>query len=389
MNSTDMWNVIQELRKTKGTNAKKIVLENHPELKPVLRAAYNPYTQYNISPPSTGGIGVKQFSETTTFALLNQLTMGTLSGNKAKAAVASHMNDLDYGSSQVLRCILNKSFDIGLAEKSINDVFPGLITVHAIQLAKPIDWKRVKFPCLVSPKLDGLRAVYRGGVFYSRKGHVLEGLKTLTAAVQEALADTGITSLDGELMVPGVHFNEISGKIRSFNETPDAVYHVFDQPDSPDRLYLRYGQLSMVLNDTGPVRLVGHQMMWNQEEVEQHYKELRAAGFEGCMVKDPDSEYENSRSWAWQKVKNAETLDLKVVGVYAGQGKYEGLVGGLYVDFNGVRVGVGSGLSDYQRNVWADEPEEIVGKTVEIAFQEVTPDGSLRHPRLITVRGDK
>ena len=127
MNSTYMWNTIQNLRRTKGTNAKKIMLEDHPELQPILRAAYNPFTQYGITPPATGGIGTKQFSENTTFALLNQLTMGTLSGNKAKAAVASHLNELDYGSSQVLRCILNKSFDIGLAEKSINDVFPGPI----------------------------------------------------------------------------------------------------------------------------------------------------------------------------------------------------------------------------------------------------------------------
>ncbi len=389
MDSTDMWNTIQNLRRTKGTNAKKIMLENHPELQPVLRAAYNPFTQYGITPPAVGGIGTKQFSENTTFALLNQLTMGTLSGNRAKAAVASHLNELDYGSAQVLRCILNKTFDIGLAEKSINEVFPGLIPVHAIQLAKPIDWKRVSFPCYVSRKLDGLRAIYRAGAFYSRKGHVLEGLKTLTAAVQEALEGTDITALDGELMVPGVHFNEISGKIRSFNETPDAVYHVFDTPDADRPFYQRYNELSMLLSDSGPVQLVGHQMVYNREEIDEYYAEARAAGFEGCMVKNPDARYENSRSWAWQKVKNTDTVDLKVVGIYAGHGKYEGLLGGIYVDFNGVRVGVGSGLTDYQRNVWADEPEEIVGKTVEIAYQEVTPDGSLRHPRIIQVRGDK
>ena len=393
-----MWNVIQELRRTKGTNAKKILLENHLELQPVLRHAYDPFLQYGITPPTTGGFGNSTI-DGDVFVLLADLASGILSGNRAKKAVAECLNQLDYGSSQILRCILNKSFDIGLAEKSINEVFHGLIPVHAIQLAKPLvenkkgtrteNWNRVKFPCYISPKLDGLRAIFRDGVFYSRKGHRLEGLKTLTAHVNFYVKKMGNATLDGELMVPGVKFDETSGKIRSFNETPDAVYHVFDIPSSTDTFQTRRDMLIHFLPANGPVRRVIHAEINCKEDAQAAYAMYREEGFEGAVLKAPNAVYENARTWAWIKMKNTDTADLKVVGLYEGQGKYEGLVGGIYVDFNGKRVGVGSGLTDRQRNAWADEPEEIMGKIVEVAYMEVTPDGSLRHPRLINVRGDK
>jgi len=285
---------------------------------------------------------------------------------------------------------LNKSLDIGLAAKSINDVRPGLIPEHAIQLAKPIDWKRVKYPVWASVKLDGLRAVFKDGKFFSRKGHVLQGLTALAAVCQEFAQ--GFT-LDGELIIPGEHFNEASGQLRSFNETPDAVYGVFDVVDFNQCFLWRYNKLTdlhLAYKDNPPYRIlpVLHKLFYTREEVEAYYEKSRVNGYEGLVVKNSDGMYENARTWAWMKMKNTETADCKVTGIFPGQGKYEGLVGGIYVDYNGTRVGVGSGLTDFQRNIWADSPEEIIGSVVEIAFQEVTPDGSLRHPRLIRVRGD-
>lgn len=381
-----MWDIIQELRRTKGTNAKKVLLENHPELKPFLLAAYHPFMQYGIAPPQTGGFGTECFGDKS-HELLSNLASGKLSGHAAKREVTVHLNELDYGSSQMFKCILNKSFDIGLAEKSINEVFPGLIPVHAIQLAKPVDWRRVLFPCYVSPKLDGLRAIYRNGEFFSRKGHKLQGL-TILAGRCKMLFPT--QALDGELMVPGVHFNEVSGKIRSFDETPDAVYHVFDLPDHHGNLWERYKVLKNIapLRADSQVQVVPHHLISSQSEAQAWYDTYHAMGLEGAMLKDPEALYENGRSWSWQKMKAVESADCKVTGIFEGQGKYAGLCGGIYVDFNGVRVGVGSGLTDYQRNAWADTPEDIIGSIVEVAYQEVTPDGSLRHPRLTCVRGD-
>lgn len=69
------------------------------------------------------------------------------------------------------------------------------------------------------------------------------------------------------------------------------------------------------------------------------------------------------------------------------------MLGGLTVDYNGVPVRVGSGFSDQDRQVlwaiWMTDPEQLKRKMLEVSFHEVTPDGSLRHPRAKRFRPDK
>ena len=66
------------------------------------------------------------------------------------------------------------------------------------------------------------------------------------------------------------------------------------------------------------------------------------------------------------KVKYNESLDLKVVDILEGTNKYKGMMGALVVDYKGYRVGVGSGFSDEERQRFWDNPEEIIGKTIEV-----------------------
>ncbi|MER9496402.1 hypothetical protein NKI86_32140, partial [Mesorhizobium sp. M0320] len=87
--------------------------------------------------------------------------------------------------------------------------------------------------------------------------------------------------------------------------------------------------------------------------------------------------------------------------------KLEGGFGGYLVDRKGVEVRVGGGFSDPLREECleacqkATTGQELVvergvkkryfegGRLVEVEFHEVTPDGSLRHPRFIRFRDDK
>ena len=386
-----LWDAILDVRAQKGINAKMDTLSNYPELMPYLEAAYNPYKCYGGVVPPEYGYGMSSFFNDDTWDMLDSLAKGKLRGKAAKARILHEYIRLTYSGANMLFCVLNKNFDIGLTAVSINKVFPSLIPEHPIMLAKLVEWDRIKYPCLYSNKLDGLRAVFRNGVFYSRKGHVLLGLTGLTNQLNNWQNLNPNVQLDGELMVPGVHFNEINGKIRSFNETKDAVFHVFDSPSDTGVMEERYRNLLGIFANSSPtnVRLVPHYIAKGEKDIRLAYEEARGDGYEGVMIKDSNELYLNKRSYAWMKVKAVETLDLKVTGLFPGHGKYTGLVGGIYVDFNGVRVGVGSGLTDMQRNLWADNPDEIIGSTVEISFQEVTPDGSLRQPRLTNVRGDK
>lgn len=116
---------------------------------------------------------------------------------------------------------------------------------------------------------------------------------------------------------------------------------------------------------------------------------------EGAVVKDPEALYQKRKHSAWQKMKAEETEDLPVVGHFPGEPhtKYEHCLGGLIVDRNGVQVRVGGGFSDAEREeIWAlihKTPGALTGRLIEVMFHEVTPDGSLRHPRFIRFRDDK
>lgn len=393
MESDKLYQAIVHVRQASGMNKKKAILGGFPEMKNMLRTTYSPYIQFGVTPTEAWitESGEEQFSEKTTW-LLSALANGDMSGNRARAAIRAHLKELSYNSGRLLIMILNKTFDFGLAIKSINDVFPGLVPTHPIQLAKAFEQRKCRFPCFISPKLDGLRSVYKNGEFYSRQGHKFVGLSSLKLEMEDLMQQLAFPcQFDGELMVDGEHFNEISGKIRAFTEADNAHYYIFDSPSSehPQHARLAFLDLLAARFRYPHITFVPHTTVTTMADISVKYAEYLAEGYEGAIVKQESGMYQDSRTWDWMKLKNTETADCRVTDIFEGEGKYVGMVGGLVVDFGGVAVRVGSGLSDKQRMYWWNDPEEIIGRVVEVAYQEKTPDGSMRHPRLKTLRGDK
>lgn len=141
---------------------------------------------------------------------------------------------------------------------------------------------------------------------------------------------------------------------------------------------------------------------------------------EGAMIKDPKGLYDKKKSYGWMKMKAEETEDLRIVGVFGGKPdtKYESCLGGVIVDRQGVSVRIGGGFSDEERvelwKLWerdaaalgidpnvgfkgviltgaeiSEHVTELLARLIEVEFHEVTPDGSLRHPRYVRFRDDK
>ena len=255
-------------------------------------------------------------------------------------------------------------------------------------LAKPLDERKLSFPCLVSPKLDGIRAQYYKGEFYTRNKKVIKGLSHLKAILADLQEEY---HLDGELLIPGLPFQKSSGRIRSFAETPDAVFHVFDLPYMERPQEARLSSLSRVLSSitSSHVKLVTHIRVNQVLDISMAYTEYREAGYEGAMVKQLHGMYSGKRSDAWMKMKEIETYDVQCIGFFEGQGRLTGSLGGLIVELDGVQVRVGGGFSDFERDeIWRNQ-ETYLDCVCEIVGQELTPGGSLRHPRFITWRPDK
>ena len=101
------------------------------------------------------------------------------------------------------------------------------------------------------------------------------------------------------------------------------------------------------------------------------------------MLKDMNDTYYDTQKM--YKCKKSERWTMIVTGFKAGNGKYAGLVGSLEIGFydpelkKATPLTFAGGLSDEQRRGAKENPNNWLGKTVEIEAQEKTKTGALRH----------
>lgn len=349
----------------------------------VLHYAYDPYKRYHVTRGTVRGSGT-QVLGAGQFVFLDKLSTREISGNVAPYAVSQMCQRLTPVSAEMFKRILLKDLRIGLGAASINKAFPGLVPEHKVMLAKPLEWHRVKYPCMSTVKLDGVRAIYRDGIFYTRNGKVLHGLEALAGRL------SGAPVLDGELVCPGMDFQTSSGSLRSFAETPNAQFHIIDVPEHPSKEFLRRLISIRDLLDHA-IKVTDWNITYSAREIEQHYQSCLEAGYEGVVVKPMEYEYVDKRSFDWMKLKAINTVDARIVDIFEGTGKYSSSAGGVIIQMpdSEVLVRVGSGFSDEQRDHIYADPDMFIGRMIEVKYHEVTPDGSLRHPRFYRWRDDK
>lgn len=133
------------------------------------------------------------------------------------------------------------------------------------------------------------------------------------------------------------------------------------------------------------------------ENTPDAYTALIEAGFEGAIVKDPESLYSSGgRGDGWFKMKATETIEAVVIGIKPGQGRFTGMLGALIFgqyDSTGELIELGrcSGMNDKVRREMSDlhEQGKLVGTVIELAHMGVMPSGGLRHPQYKRTRTDK
>ena len=121
-------------------------------------------------------------------------------------------------------------------------------------------------------------------------------------------------------------------------------------------------------------------------EANEELNEYIAEGGEGMFLRHIDHMYkEGKRLNDAIKLKHRPTADLKCVEVKEGEGKYIGMIGSLVLeDSAGIRVDVGSGLSDEDRKQY---PMYFIGKVIEIQYEQMLD--TYIQPVFIGIREDK
>ena len=280
-------------------------------------------------------------------------------------------------------------------------------------------------------KYDGVRAqVHRAGGevrVYSRR------LEDITASFPEIVASfkgTGVDFIiDGEA-VPfaggrPLPFQLLQRRLRRSEDLEEAVrkapvtYFAFDillrggkeTVDYP--LSERRRLLAEVIQGTS-ARLTETTNVSSEEAVQRVFRRSRDLGYEGLVVKDPESTYAmGKRGSGWAKLKEElDTLDVVIVAAEYGHGKRAGVIS----DYTfAVRDGVGlktvgkaySGLSDKEIGEMTSRLKEITVKdhghrrqvrpeiVVEVAFDSIQRSDrhdsgyALRFPRIKRIRTDK
>ena len=354
----------------------------------------------------------------------------SLTGNLARDTVSKMMASATKAEwNGWYRRILIKDLRCGASEKTINKVVEKKYANYAIpvfgcQLAHDSanHESKVAGKKLIEVKLDGVRVITivrsDGRVdMFSRNGKELANFPHITEQLSNVVKTHGTDQnidvvLDGEIMSSS--FQDLMKQVhRKDNvEAGDAILNLFDvipledfekgfwnkdQSARSDMVYYWHKTYKDMLPN---VAVVGHELVdLDTEEGQVRYKEINAkaiaGGYEGIMLKNPEAPYECKRSVAWLKLKPFIEVSLEVVDVEEGTGRNNGRLGAIVCqgvdDGKTIKVNVGSGFSDSDRDSYWSSRDSILGQIVEVRADAVTQnqDGtySLRFPRFLRFRG--
>lgn len=394
----DVIKIIKEIEGISSTNGKLHVLRKNADnevLKKVLYYAYNDM-QYGVQKKT---IDKMIFSPDADYKWNNIWEMfedlGKLNINNDLVLKIS--NTVGYFSDKdvqdLLLRILLKDLKCNINVKGINKAIPNLIHQHEIMLASKFEGK-VKEKVSMSLKMDGIRntvLIENNEIKHmSRQGKRIDGLNEINNALRKLNLNGYM--IDGELLRKNVdnissddNFRLTTKIVNSkstdkrglefvvFDIVPiEDYYKGVSKMPYIDRLEL----MENLINENDFIRLVPK--FGVTDDIELIYGVLNnviSRGEEGLMLNTMNGIYGfGKRSKDILKVKKMQTCDIRCLRIEEGQGKYEGKLGKIICNYKGYELGVGSGFSDEERKYYWDNPDEIIGKIVEVQYFEESKD---------------
>jgi len=397
-----------DIQAAKGSNAKKAILDQHIDnelIGRVLVYALNPYCAFNIvKVPKTKERFPIDPDESwhLFFSNAEKCANREITGNAAIELMKSTFNKCSEPQEKWMRKILKKHLAIGVSTKSVNSVRSGFIPTFDVALAQKFDMKRVKEDSVyVEPKLDGIRclAIVENGEakIFTRAGKLITNFDS---TLGRELAQLGDGCYDGEIM--SNDFTDLMRQVyRKQNvDVSDVYLGLFDYIPLQE-WKSKQGKLSckerftilserLRAHDLDYLRLVTRAVCKaDYNLIKEYHDKFVEVGYEGAMIKDVTAPYCFGRDWSVMKFKAFFDADVPITALLEGTGRHSGKLGSFVVDYKGVEVRVGSGLTDDLReHIWSDKAAHI-GRTIEVRYQEETPDGSLRFPTFVCFRNDK
>lgn len=361
--------------------------------------------------------------------LATDLQHRNLTGHAARDAIKLAMDVATQSQwNDWYRRILIKDLRCGMSEKTVNKVCKKhpqyQVPVFECQLAHDSanHEDKMKGKKQIEVKLDGVRVLTvindvngdsiemfsRNGKQFHNFDHIIEEIRSVlkTNPAPYPLV------LDGEIM--SATFQDLMKQVqrKSNVNAKDAVLNLFDiipLEHFKNKMWsfsqsVRSQLVSNWVEKHADVLEHVSVLGWETVDLDtaegyQRFTEINKAAveakYEGVMIKDLDAPYESKRTVSWLKAKPFIEVTLEVISLEEGTGKNAGRLGALVCagqdDGKDIRVNVGSGLTDEQRDAFWRDHNRVIGSLVEVRADAVTQnqDGSysLRFPRFKTFRG--
>lgn len=271
--------------------------------------------------------------------------------------------------------------------------------------------KTLTFPLFASAKLDGVRAVVRDNQLVSR---ALKPIRNQFTQGLFGLAE--LNGMDGELTVGPANAKNVmqatTSGVMSTDGEPDVTYWVFDFWTAQDMpFHERHRAMERAFKDHAMdrhprIKLLKQTLIHDQAELEAYEAVTLAQGFEGVILRRPDSGYKWGRSTAreaWllklKRYKDSEAVVTGFIelmhngneqvtdnlGLAMRSTQQDGLVpmdtlGALVVRDvkTGIEFHIGTGFNDQQRaRIWANR-DNLKGTVVKYKY---FPHGVKEKPR--------
>lgn len=273
---------------------------------------------------------------------------------------------------------------------------------------------------LLSPKIDGIRALVVNGQLVSRTMKPIRNYHT-----QSLFGRPELEGLDGELVVGNPWdknlMQQTSSGVMSYDGRPDVRYHVFDTWDSSAVFHHRLDWVRKLTTSAGwtTVEYVNHTIAHSYEYLMKMEEQYLSQGYEGVMLRRLDGPYKQNRSTLKEaylvKVKrfvdgeaiitgaeplyrnlNEATMDERgyTKRAHCTDGKVaDKLLGAIFVTDceSGSSFSIGSGFTELQRrqiwDIWEENPKHLKGKLVKYKhFKNAGVKDAPRHPIFLGFR---
>ena len=269
-----------------------------------------------------------------------------------------------------------------------------------------------------SPKLDGIRCMIQNGVALSRS------LKPIrNKYIQNILGGMELfNGLDGELIVgdPTAHdvCRTTTSNVMRSTGMPDFIFWIFDLFDSSYTYSSRQYEIYHI-DPTGVqphIKILKSVSVFNMKELQAYEQYCLNLGYEGVILRDPNSMYKHGRSTAKEggllKVKRFEDGEAGILAVeeqmHNGNkattnelGRTQrsshkenkvpmGTLGALVCKdvVTGIQFNIGTGFTDEVRQQLWWSRDRLIGQTIKYKSFKIGVKDAPRHPVYLGMRDE-